>query len=306
MRGNRHQPRYRNASRGSIPACAGEPAGRSGGHSRTTVYPRVCGGTFVSSGAVTYVHGLSPRVRGNRGDAIPIRYPLGSIPACAGEPKSKFSPENVGTVYPRVCGGTCRRWQSLSSWAGLSPRVRGNPRSALLTGWPIGSIPACAGEPYAIGVAALIFKVYPRVCGGTTASGVRDFGLKGLSPRVRGNRLAVNWHQRQSGSIPACAGEPLQHRYRRYRNWVYPRVCGGTNGHGPFKRKLIGLSPRVRGNHIETLVSRCAGEPADQMGKWVYPRVCGGTYPGYRMVIKNAGLSPRVRGNLHEVLFGNV
>ena len=31
---------------------------------------------------------------------------------------------------------------------------------------------------------------------------------RGLSPRVRGNPLAVNTNVNKFGSIPACAGEP--------------------------------------------------------------------------------------------------
>ena len=31
------------------------------------------------------------------------------------------------------------------------------------------------------------------------------------------------------GSIPACAGEPRDGVGGRYRDQVYPRVCGGTS-----------------------------------------------------------------------------
>ena len=51
------------------------------------------------------------------------------------------------TVYPRVCGGTLAFSLEMSGRQGLSPRVRGNLKSAVecpLAGW---SIPACAGEP---------------------------------------------------------------------------------------------------------------------------------------------------------------
>ena len=33
-------------------------------------------------------------------------------------------------VYPRVCGGTVRDMATAPAWAGLSPRVRGNPTGA--------------------------------------------------------------------------------------------------------------------------------------------------------------------------------
>ena len=51
--------------------------------------------------------------------------------------------------------------------------------------------------------------------------------------------------------------------------WVYPRVCGGTDGLERVCQGGQGLSPRVRGNlvwrdvDIETIgsIPACAGEP---------------------------------------------
>ena len=52
----------------------------------------------------------------------------------------------------------------------------------------------------------------------------------GLSPRVRGNRRQVE--------APIASVR------------VYPRVCGGTGCAMVFNSKVLGLSPRVRGNPI--------------------------------------------------------
>ena len=45
VRGNQFCPPRRRMMSGSIPACAGEPAGRTDNPAGRTVYPRVCGGT---------------------------------------------------------------------------------------------------------------------------------------------------------------------------------------------------------------------------------------------------------------------
>ena len=50
---------------------------------------------------------------------------------------------------------------------GLSPRVRGNHRSALRRLARYWSIPACAGEPACLEGSRYARGVYPRVCGGT-------------------------------------------------------------------------------------------------------------------------------------------
>ena len=195
----------------------------------------------------------------------------------------------IWQVYPRVCGGTCRRRKASPCSTGLSPRVRGNPwmRGGRRVG--SGSIPACAGEPGLSGRCGRQATVYPRVCGGT--SGGLELGgeWSGLSPRVRGNPSQNRRKQSGPGSIPACAGEPKRQRGAGFQRRVYPRVCGGTQCARRAASGGQGLSPRVRGNPARPRrwppyagsIPACAGEPYPagrrRYGTGVYPRVCGGT-----------------------------
>ena len=117
----------------------------------------------------------------------------------------------------------------------------------------------------------------------------------GLSPRVRGNRPGASSSGLASGSIPACAGEPVSERCVPGQRTVYPRVCGGTGSPAALAACRSGLSPRVRGNHLGRNVGgrrdavlgngsipACAGEPVRILTalpqREVYPRVCGGTW----------------------------
>ena len=82
--------------------------------------------------------------------------------------------------------------------------------------------------------------------------------------------------------------------------WVYPRVCGGTDGneyYGGDAYDRMGLSPRVRGNLGVGARNHFVPEA------WVYPRVCGGTLAFRASAIRPSatGLSPRVRGNQVDV-----
>ena len=228
VRGNRLSWCACNPAAGSIPACAGEPPAIVRIRNRKSVYPRVCGGTLAFTSAVSACAGLSPRVRGNRGERPGVGFVPGSIPACAGEPVTTIAPGTAPKVYPRVCGGTFSP-VGTSTWVlGLSPRVRGN--LAGMGGlWGCGwSIPACAGEPAAPSSMPVVIRVYPRVCGGTWVRRLRQVRRCGLSPRVRGNLRPGFVNGQVVGSIPACAGEPCCRR-RWKRTWgVYPRVCGGT------------------------------------------------------------------------------
>ena len=273
----------------------------------------MCGGTAFSSGEVTIIQGLSPRVRGNRQEGDPEAVLVGSIPACAGEPSRGWARWLQSAVYPRVCGGTCAALSAGGNLWGLSPRVRGNLRRLPVHPHQHGSIPACAGEPSRARGRRAAIRVYPRVCGGTGAGPSPPADNHGLSPRVRGNRCLRVADRAIDGSIPACAGEPRGHRSGSPRHGVYPRVCGGTSKSTRETRSPRGLSPRVRGNLTASLspvpedrsIPACAGEPRPPSGRprcpRVYPRVCGGTTEQPKLNGTNRGLSPRVRGNPRRV-----
>ena len=192
MRGNLLSNPVHTLPFGSIPACAGEPSARPGDYLPLWVYPRVCGGTFLSVAACLLSAGLSPRVRGNLPTLSCFFRSIGSIPACAGEPIDSASGSNRLKVYPRVCGGTSSSAADPCCRTGLSPRVRGNLPGDCRRDTRIGSIPACAGEPTSFRPVYWSARVYPRVCGGTLDIVRNLFEESGLSPRVRGNPTAWN------------------------------------------------------------------------------------------------------------------
>ena len=135
------------------------------------------------------------------------------------------------------------------------------------------SIPACAGEPMDRNGKRRLMVVYPRVCGGTTPPALQESECSGLSPRVRGNRLAMRSSKFFQRSIPACAGEPSNSMPAGSDSTVYPRVCGEP-GRGSAGRYL----------------------------QVVYPRVCGGTTDVTAVTAGDTGLSPRVRGNQSSLI----
>ena len=229
VRGNLQGCVLRDAHGGSIPACAGEPQIVYHGAAHDRVYPRVCGGTGWIRVNDEGCAGLSPRVRGNPVSMLLRFISSGSIPACAGEPKTSRPIPTMNGVYPRVCGGTFARLTLQDIEEGLSPRVRGNPGHGREHEPLAGSIPACAGEPLRSGARGGDGRVYPRVCGGTRQSLAGTTVVRGLSPRVRGNREPRRGDRRGRGSIPACAGEPSIRRWAVRWPRVYPRVCGGTS-----------------------------------------------------------------------------
>ena len=192
----------------------------------------------------------------------------GPIPARAGQPDKKSAMESHAGAYPRACGATALILLIHVIFAGLSPRVRGNPLDDGKTYDSTGPIPARAGQPLpalltydcdrayprACGATGRCAQAsagrwaYPRACGATSPGGEPGVHDPGLSPRVRGNQGYVVGHYAILGPIPARAGQPEADAARTRCPWAYPRACGATRVDAIFVRIDLGLSPRVRGN----------------------------------------------------------
>ena len=113
-------------SKGSIPACTGEPICRAFCQDGAAVYPRMYGGALAHFNLSPLVSGLSPHVRGSHTRLFPLCQSCGSIPACTGEPPCRACPVVQSRVYPRMYGGAVCRTGWNGRGMGLSPHVRGS------------------------------------------------------------------------------------------------------------------------------------------------------------------------------------
>ncbi len=295
---------------GSIPAWAGKPTAGCSCPSAAWVYPRVGGETTGYDPAPVGASGLSPRGRGNHHGQRHEHAQERSIPAWAGKPRMTRGASQYGTVYPRVGGETYPDRAPLRTWAGLSPRGRGNLAGDGGDRLPGGSIPAWAGKPCRFLDRRWWSGVYPRVGGET---GTRRWHLhpsSGLSPRGRGNPDGRVRRVGTGRSIPAWAGKPRRNRAPWTHRGVYPRVGGETSRQTPPIVTMPGLSPRGRGNRRRHAgehpplgsIPAWAGKPPTRRRRrhrwWVYPRVGGETGLVVWGINRKQGLSPRGRGNL--------
>jgi len=313
-RGNRLLCLLDGVEKGSIPACAGEPISGAGCARVTRVYPRLRGGTSVTPTEIFLSMGLSPLARGNRPLVNGLTALYGSIPACAGEPRSWPNRCLAAWVYPRLRGGTALVGRVGVARQGLSPLARGNPLVLHRPEPAVGSIPACAGEPQNPARQKPGAGVYPRLRGGTHHPRFALQSLEGLSPLARGNPQTGTSARSALGSIPACAGEPLDGGKIGKPEGVYPRLRGGTTTPVAFCSMSWGLSPLARGNRFGLpkplfllgSIPACAGEPTKR-DSWplmarVYPRLRGGTNVKTLAASGLEGLSPLARGNLVEAV----
>ena len=92
---------------------------------RRGVYPRIRGG----SPDLTMVHvnkgSLSPPTRGIPAAKTASSMSARSIPAYAGDPASAPARSGLGTVYPRLRGGSATPESLAAGAKGLSPPTRG-------------------------------------------------------------------------------------------------------------------------------------------------------------------------------------
>ena len=206
-------------------------------------------------------------------------------------------------------GATGFSVESLGELKGLSPRGRGNLLVVDVPGLVVRSIPAWAGQPRVVEYQEKVYTVYPRVGGATARSAPSGSSSNGLSPRGRGNQGNGGPNYVLKRSIPAWAGQPPLNSWASTSAWVYPRVGGATEDCGMGKTIQEGLSPRGRGNLVQSgrvgvfagSIPAWAGQPRIPFRrprpKRVYPRVGGATYTLDRHDPSLEGLSPRGRGN---------
>ena len=166
-------------------------------------------------------YGLSPRVRGSLCGKPAATRAIRSIPASTGQPRPI-----------RLLIQAIRQ--------GLSPRVRGSlvpPVVPLRLEWYLGSIPASTGQPHPQSRQEVLvgFRSIPASTGqpGRSHGEGRFYSsrsipastgqprssqpnitklLEGLSPRVRGSRIASQSYHYSHRSIPASTGQP----------WLFP------------------------------------------------------------------------------------
>ncbi len=200
-----------------------------------------------------------------------------------------------------------RLWWA-STHRGLSPRIRGKPRSSRRARPKARSIPAHTGQTTGTGRHRTALWVYPRAYGANKAAISPLACCCGLSPRIRGKRSGWRRHTFSRRSIPAHTGQTTWPGCGPGGPRVYPRAYGANAGGSGDPGVGAGLSPRIRGKPAATALT-CAsvgsipahtGQTFSQgfplfFGQ-VYPRAYGANHRGESHHDPAFGLSPRIRG----------
>ena len=238
----------RQAGRGSIPARAGQPWVMCLARPAPRVHPRASGAAIGVKQFVGLLQGPSPRERGSRWPQAGRALALGSIPARAGQPRSRLRQADAGGVHPRASGAAPIQRTLGTAQEGPSPRERGSPPIGQREAGRGGSIPARAGQPAQPTDAVVVVGVHPRASGAAAASSSSSRSVSGPSPRERGSRAWVWSKIPAQRSIPARAGQPGITSPPSAWWGGHPRASGAADAGRNMASSDEGPSPRERGS----------------------------------------------------------
>jgi len=246
-------------SSGSIPACAGQSRHHAHLAVRHWVHPRVRGAVAGYLRWMMTKEGPSPRARGSPSTPVSLTADLGSIPACAGQSSVRAHAASRPGVHPRVRGAVSWQLGQTKAYSGPSPRARGSPVVGQEVDNRPGSIPACAGQSPRAHLREDRARVHPRVRGAVRSPSVIARIRAGPSPRARGSPYVALAGSKDSGSIPACAGQSHLSARRLVVSWVHPRVRGAVVTGLVSPVASVGPSPRARGSLRQELGANAQG-----------------------------------------------
>ncbi len=298
------------ASRRSIPACAGLTEAPTVPPFMSPVHPRVRGAHRELMKTAAPRGGPSPRARGSHVLFERDEDALRSIPACAGLTWTRCGCTPKRTVHPRVRGAHAPPGVPARRRSGPSPRARGSLRRWSALPSRLRSIPACAGLSSGCPERHGRRAVHPRVRGALAVVIPGEGHYYGPSPRARGSPAGPGSPKTSRRSIPACAGLSPTPNPRPRPTTVHPRVRGALDSYGDVVQPGAGPSPRARGSPEWTYeamanlrsIPACAGlsGPCGPAGPWgpVHPRVRGALSAATHEKSAAPGPSPRARGSL--------
>ena len=212
-------------------------------------------------------------------------------PRVCGEPRVSAGEFWRPQVYPRVCGepAVCKVRCSRPTVYPASRETGNRSRNVSIAS---GLSPRLAGKPDRTSPCRRSAGVYPRVCGETVIRSMDSSQPRGLSPRLRGNRVKLTSNLHVHGSIPRLRGNRQQLATTEAEMGLSPRLRGNRE-------------PVIGGSAQERSIPASAGKPRRpdrrSTSSRVYPRVCGETGKCPVTGTHVCGLSPRLRGNRSAV-----
>ena len=292
----------------SIPACAGNTSVSWTPTHVSAVHPRMRGEHWRRANSACPFTGPSPHARGTLSQHHADRPLHRSIPACAGNTRSRARNSAIKAVHPRMRGEHTPVVHVAGVGTGPSPHARGTLLRCARRLRKARSIPACAGNTFSAARRSNAITVHPRMRGEHGVAFRMLRGVGGPSPHARGTRRRVRAGLAQARSIPACAGNTSAPAGSFSTKAVHPRMRGEHRIRARGDTPNAGPSPHARGTPfrqgvlavVVRSIPACAGNTPgcapSQTSDPVHPRMRGEHTGWRRRAAASSAVHPRMRG----------
>ena len=208
-RGIQTEITYLSALSGITPACAGNTAGSVECSHIPWDHPRMRGEYLHIQPGRRKTRGSPPHARGIQIALTVSAWSSGITPACAGNTETRRSDLSVKRDHPRMRGEYFDENKKVIVEQGSPPHARGILYEYVLSLYPIGITPACAGNTWQRSPSAVADRDHPRMRGEYSCTVISQARDTGSPPHARGIRTDCGNDGYQIGITPACAGNTL-------------------------------------------------------------------------------------------------
>ena len=183
----------------------------------------------------------------------------GITPACAGNTETRRSDLSVKRDHPRMRGEYFDENKKVIVEQGSPPHARGILYEYVLSLYPIGITPACAGNTWQRSPSAVADRDHTRMRGEYSCTVISQARDTGSPPHARGIRTDCGNDGYQIGITPACAGNTTRIAILSDFNWDHPRMRGEYAMQIESDRSVQGSPPHARGirGSCRLYTSRC-------------------------------------------------
>ena len=171
----------------------------------------------------------------------------GITPADAGKTHYVYKFRGSPGDHPRGCGENRPLVCFISILSGSPPRMRGKLGVRARCRLHGGITPADAGKTLSERVRVRSCWDHPRGCGENLPDFKFSGDVKGSPPRMRGKRLAADYHVDSQRITPADAGKTQNYNGFPIVPWDHPRGCGENVADKQHGDAFVGSPPRMRG-----------------------------------------------------------
>ena len=199
--------RMNNETARNIPTCVGKTSLSGVSGSRSSEHPHMCGENFRGGLSSINELGTSPHVWGKPLDDQQNILRPRNIPTCVGKTANHYTPPDLSSEHPHMCGENQNGRRRDHRKSGTSPHVWGKLNNGSTLRKDFRNIPTCVGKTGSNAKQVLTNAEHPHMCGENFHETAKPSVIAGTSPHVWGKRTRTRHYPSCRRNIPTCVGK---------------------------------------------------------------------------------------------------